>query len=312
MFREPRAKPEIAPAEAFEALGRGVPDRPYLLALSDLGRADRRALERLWPSLPETTRIEVIQRLTAIVEEDVQFVFASVFRAALGDESAVVRQLAVAGLWEDEGSDLIDLLIRLLEHDESQDVRAEAAEGLSRFAERAAAGEIDAQQTEAVRAALLDATSHREPSELVRRRALESLAVFGSHVAGGLIRDAYDSDDTPVRASAVYAMGRSLDRQWLPTVIAEFSSEDAELRYEAARASGQLGHADAVPGLVDLVADDDVEVRHAAIDALGKIGGPGAIRVLRALSGSAPAADRDAIEDALAEASLGGDTMHPA
>lgn len=311
-FQEPPAKPELTAAEAFDALGRGDADRPFLLALSDLGRADRRTFERLWSGLPEALRIDVLRKLSEIAEEDVQYVFTSVFRCALTDPSAVARQLAIAGLWEDEGSDLPGLLANTLGGDESQDVRAEAAAGLSRFAEMAASGDLDDVTAATIRESLRAATGPAEPSEMVRRRALESLAVFGSDEVSELIREAYDSDDTPVRASALYAMGRTLDRRWLPTVLSEFESDDPEVRFEAARASGQLAHVDAVSGLAELVTDHDAEVRQAAIDALGKIGGPGAIRVLRALQAGAPASDRDAIEDALAEAAMSADPLQPA
>jgi HEAT repeat protein len=228
-----------------------------------------------------------------------------VFRIALKDPSPVARQIAISGLWEDERSDLIDAFISMMETDDSTDVRAEAASALALYANLAAIDELDEQTAVRIHMALLDAARALGQPELVRRRALESVAIFGGEdELNELISEAYDSDDSAMRASALYAMGRSLDRRWLGTVLGEFESDDAELRYEAARASGELGHVDAVSGLSELVQDHDTEVRHAAIGALGKIGGPGAIRVLSAYAQDCPPADKELVDDALTEARM--------
>lgn len=292
----------IPPAEAIAALGRGKlspNDRP---ALSDLSRADARLLRSVWPGVDAEVRLDLVRALAELAESDIQYTFGRVFRVALGDDWAVIRQLAIAGLWEDDGSDLIDEYLAMMESDDSPDVRAEAALALMKFADLGAAGDLDEASSERVRTALLDAAESFEQTMIVRRRALESVAVYGGERIRGLIEEAYDSDDTAVRASAVYAMGRSLDRSWMGTILDEFESTDAELRYEAARASGELASVDALEGLTDLATDLDTEVRHAAIDALGKIGGPGSVRVLRAIAASCPPGDRDAVEDAIASA----------
>src|ERR687894_3175509 len=73
----------------------------------------------------------------------VDLTFGRALRVALNDRSAVVRQLAVAGLWEDESSELLDRLRDMLLNDESPDVRAQAAAALERFASKAAVGSLD-------------------------------------------------------------------------------------------------------------------------------------------------------------------------
>ncbi len=308
MSQASAAKRVITPADAIIAIGRGNPKASELAGLSDLTRRDATILADVWPAFPEERRVAVLRQLDELAESNVTLLFGRVYRIALADESAVVRQLAIAGLWEDTGSDLIETFLTLLQHDPSTDVRAEAATALGRFAELAALGELGESSARRIESALFEAARSDEQPELVKRKSLEHATVFGrKDEAEALILEAYDSDDSAVRASAVYAMGRSLDRRWLRTVIAELESDDAELRYEAARASGELGHADAIPGLSELVLDTDVEVRTAATIALGKIGGPGAIRVLRALLQSEEPADREAIEDAIAEAELMSD-----
>ncbi|MCC6316021.1 MAG: HEAT repeat domain-containing protein, partial [Thermomicrobiales bacterium] len=213
-------------------------------------------------------------------------------RVALADASPVVRQLAVAALWEDERDDLPDLLRGVLATDRSQDVRAEAARVLGRFAILAAAGEREEALAEDIREDLAAVVGDAAQPYTVRRRALESLGVFGQQPAiRQLIRDAYESGDQGMQASALYAMGESLDAAWLPTLLEELASEEAELRFEAARACGALGKETPVAELAECAADEDPEVRQAAIAALGQIGGRGAIRVLRALAEQAEQSD---------------------
>ena len=299
------AKPSISPADAIDALGRGSFKTEYLQALSDLGRSDARSLAAVWPKIPTEERISVVRQLEQIAENNVEFLFGRVFRIALADTSPVVRQIAISGLWEDERSDLIDSFVAILAEDESEDVRAAAASALARFADRAASEDLDERAADTVRTALSNAASQNEKSALVRRRALESVAVFGDSASlSEMISNFFDADDTADRASALYAMGRTLDRKWLSTILSEFESDDAEMRFEAARASGELGHSDAVPGLSELIQDGDVEVRQAAIVSLGKIGGTASTRVLESYLAVCPASDRELVDEALQEARI--------
>src|SRR6266542_3405076 len=49
------------------------------------------------------------------------------------DEIAVVRALAIEGLWEDTSSRVLRKLLTMLQSDPAPDVRADAARALSRF-----------------------------------------------------------------------------------------------------------------------------------------------------------------------------------
>jgi HEAT repeat protein len=277
--QEPPPKPAATPADALAAIGRGDFASHELIPLADLGRTDLATFRRAWLAFPVESRERVVRGFAEIAENDVRYQFGRALRVALDDPSEVVRQRAVAALWEDEGSDLIESLLDLAEHDPSQDVRAEACQGLGRFADMAAAEELDDEVVDRLRDLLISLADDPDAPYIVRRRALESVAVFGSDSAiVDLIRSAYDSDDAGVKAAALYAMGRSLDTGWLEAIVYEFDSPDAEMRYEAARAAGEIGDQRAVLGLIDLVSDADAEVRHAAIGALGKIGGTAAVQ----------------------------------
>jgi len=244
--------------------------------------------------------------MDALLEERFDLDFGRALRVALDDSSPVVRQLAVAALWDDDGADLPDRLLTMLRDDPSPDVRAAAAQQLGRHVERAATGDLDRPASDRLRLALHDVLADDEAPPVVRRRALEAVASFGSDpVVTALIDEAFDSDEPGLRASAVYAMGRTMDARWLNALADEFDSDDGELRFEAARACGAIGDDRIVPALAALTDDDDVEVRHAAIAALGQIGGRAASRVLENLANEAAEADAELIEAALNEAAEG-------
>ena len=300
----PARRPDAAAiSAALLALASGSRRREDLAALSDLTRAEAAGLDVTWGSLDELQRVAALRALAEGAEERLEFNFGRLLRRALDDPSPVVRQLAVTGLWEDDRSDLLLRLLDLAENDPSQDVQAEAAQNLGRFADRAATGELPSETASMLRQALISLAANPAFPLGVRRRALESVAVFCEDPGvKDLISTAYHGDEQSLRASALYAMGRNLDDRWLPTVLDELASDEAELRYEAARAAGELGDDAAVPALADLTDDPDIEVRDASISALGKIGGRAAVRVLRALADQADGSVLDAIEAALDEA----------
>jgi len=299
----PRPNDEEALARALHALVEGSRRTETLVPLSDLSKDRAAAFAAAWPGLPEEDRAAAVRRIGELSEDRLDLNFGRALRTVLDDPSPVVRQLAVAALWEDEGTDLLHRLLDLARHDASEDVRAEAAQGLGRFADRAVGDRLDETDREAIRTTLERLTGGESNPYGVRRRALESLSRLGSTSAlARLIDDAYESGDQGLQASALFAMGRSLDSRWLDTVLRELESDEAELRFEAARAAGHLADDRAVPGLAPLVVDQDAEVRYAAIASLGQVGGRAAVRVLRNLADEADERDLEAVEEALDEA----------
>ena len=304
----PVTKPPVS--DVLESLRSGVTRPAALIGLSDLESADVDVVAAAWPQLPFETRLAAVRELADMVEERLDFHFGRFLRIALGDEDARVRQLAITGLWEDEGADLPGRLATLMEGDDSQDVRAQAAQGLARFADLAELGQLDPGIADDLRQRLFAVATNTDESWHVRRRAVEAASSFGSDSRlPELIEGMFEEDELGLRASAVYAMGRAMDSRWLATTINEFVSDDAEIRYEAARAAGLLGDTDALPGLSELALDEDLEVRLAAIGSIGQIGGAAAVRILRRLLDEAPDTDEEAIDDALIEASIVSDPL---
>jgi HEAT repeat protein len=139
-----------------------------------------------------------------------------------------------------------------------------------------------------------------EPLE-VRRRAVESIAYSSDPDIPDMIRTAYASPDELMRISAVFAMGRSADDQWIETVISELEAQSPAMRYEAARAAGELEARNAISPLAHLLDDPDREVQEMAIWALGQIGGDRARALLSKLAKSDDAVLAEAADDALEE-----------
>lgn len=299
-------------AETIVDLANGPVRATDVARLSDLDRHEARVLGEAWPLLPEAHRISILREMELLAEGRLELTFGRALRIAVEDDSATVRQLAVAGLWEDERDDLLAMLLGLVESDPSQDVRAEAARTLGPYADRAAAGDLDEDAHVAIFGLLTSVAEDELTPYGVRRKALESVGVFGREPAVmELIEDAYDSDDQGMRASAIYAMGRSLDPRWFGTILDELPSPEAELRYEAARAAGAFGDDRAVPDLSLLAEDLDMEVRQAAIAALGAIGGRSAVQVLRRLAEASEAGDTELIDAALEEAAIVQELVRP-
>ena len=284
--------------------------------LSDLDRSGLATFEDGWPGLPTSARREVAGRLAAAAEERFELHFARVFLHLLGDSDAVVRQYAVAGLVDEQVDGIVERLVRLTEADGSMDVRTAAAAALSSYADLAVAGDdigMDADELGDILETIV--VDEDEPTAL-RRSALETWAVFGSRGAEGYsstvaeaIADMYNSGDSASQASALVAMGRTLDTVWLPFVERDLASDDAELRLAAVVSAGQLADTVLVEAVAGLATDEDDEVRRATVVSLGQIGGPGAIRVLRNLAADPERTDHDAVNEAIEEATLAAEGL---
>lgn len=273
-----------------------------LRVLSHLAGEDRDRFVAVWRNLSIQRRRDVIDLLADLAEDNVELDFNGVFMMGLLDDDVQVRAESVKALWEYDDDEFASMLLRLLEDPEAL-VRAEAALGLGRFLLRAELVDGDDELTREIEAALR--RTYQDEGELseVRGRALEALGVRSEEWVRELIEDAYATGDRRITISAVHAMGRNADLEWLPIVIQEMESDDPEMRFEAAMAAGALADEEAVSPLAALTADEDAEVQEAAITALGQIGGPAARSVLHTVASeiSDPRV-LEAVRDALSEA----------
>ncbi len=278
-----------------------------LYALSNLDREDLARVRAIWPEVPGDRRAAVVRHLADIVETNFEVNFEPVFRMALADPEAPVRQAALDGLSEEDDPKLIAILIGLMQSDPAEDVRALAASSLGHFVYLGELEEIPAAQVAPALAALRRVIASGEPLS-VRRRAVEALSFSSDDDVPGMIRAAYASPDEAMRVSAVFAMGSSADDQWIGTIITELEAQLPAMRYEAARAAGELEARPAVPALARLLDDPDAEVQLITIWALGQIGGDRARKLLVKLTKG----DDEALAEAATEALEELDWMHDA
>jgi len=258
-------------------------DKPFettgLLQLSGLTSDELIEFKTAWPELSPQRKCAVLTRLGELCEDNLELDFSAVFRSCLTDGDDSVREQATKGLWECDDRVIIRPLIKLLSGDPSPAVRAAAATSLGRFAAMAQEGKLLARDADRVQDALLAAIESDEDME-VGQRAIEVVAYFRSNGVEQIISDAYTSGDPSLKRSAIYAMGRTSDIRWLPTVLADMDDEDSAVRFEAANACGQLGDESTVPHIINLIKDEDVQVQVSAVQALGTTGGGLAKRAL--------------------------------
>ncbi len=275
-----------------------------LYSLSDLSNKEMEEFRDAWGLMEEHRRQALVQAMVEMAENQIELDFRRIFRWLLHDADPEVRRSAIEGLWEDERRDLPPILIRMLQMDESEGVRAAAATSLGRFILLHEMEEISDAEAAPIRQALFSCIgSHGETVE-VRRRAIEAIAYSGDPEILEIIEDAYYAPEEKMRVSAIFAMGRNASRRWQGYVMRELHSPSPEMRYEAAIACGELELRHAFSRLVDLTADEDAEVREAAVWALGHIHAPEAANVLQALKEGGDDAMSEAAADALEELSF--------
>ena len=147
--------------------------------------------------------------------------------------------------------------------------------------------ELREEKLHEIEEALLNAYA-KDPSEHVRRRALESLGYSSREEVPAMIRKAVDHVDPKWVESGLFAIGRSGETQWEEHIMEHLDDPDQEIRLQAIHAAGAVGLSAARAPLLKLISPKaDVEFRKEAIWALSQIGGEGveeAFTRLQALS----------------------------
>lgn len=274
---------------------------PRLLNLSNLSAAQQKLFGQSWQSIAVTRKRQIMEQLVDLVEDNVELNFDSIFRYCLNDSDATVRTKAIEGLWECEDTSLIAPLTNIFEHDCSLEAQTAAGNLLRNYALLSELGKIRERYGVIISTSLLRVFNDHSRSVELRSHALEAMSPLSLPEVREAIRQAYHSDVHELKASALYAMGRNCDTNWLPILIKEMENTDADLRCEAAAAGGEIGEPQAVPYLSQLVDDIDTAVALAAIQALGKIGGPEAKKQLKQLLSEPEVTIKQAAEAALAE-----------
>ena len=294
-------------ASVFDTALHSLSDESQLITgrllsmLSGPSRNEIQSFAALWPTLTLERRRQTIAKMVEQCEERFDVDYGALFRTCLVDPDAEVRRSAIDGLWEDEGVDLVNILIRMMQTDPDTLVRATAASSLASFVYLAECDELEPTRAARVRPALEQTISNPEEDPEVVRRAVEAISFINDDRVRDIIERTYTQRDEQMRGSALFAMGRNADPYWADIVIDELGSASAVMRFEAARASGELQLKRAVPLLIGLVQDTDPEVQNMAVWALGQVGGKEAEATLQQLSTSKNEALNDAALEALGE-----------
>jgi HEAT repeat protein len=247
----------------------------YLPRLSDLEIEDLALLKEAWPRILPDRRLALLIELEHLAEVDTLVNFDEIGRFAMTDTDPRVRAAAIRLLWEDQDPRLIPDFIQLLEQDENEQVREAAAKALGLFVYLGELEEISKDDHHRVEKCLLQVMASTEPSP-IRRNALASLGFSGREEVPALIQAAFDTGDRYWVATALQAMGRSVDQRWAKAVLSKIDHPIAEIQFEAVRAAGHLELKPARQPLIEMVEDVDSvtdEVRAAAIWSLTQIGG---------------------------------------
>lgn len=280
-----------------------------LPAFSNMASEDQARLGQVWPAVELDRRRKVATALVELAEDNISLDFTDAFFFLLKDEDAQVRGKAIEGLWEDESRDWLNKLLELVAKDPDATVREKAALGLGNFAYLAETGKINDRWIKKLREGLFEQLNSKDTH--VSRRALEALGYFGNdEQVIRAIQDAYANDDELVKASALKAMGRSINKRWLPEIGKELNSAEPSLRYEAATAAGEMSADELTQPVIRLIDDSDREVVLAAVWALGQIGGPESSRTLKALANGDDEALSNAANEALTELSFASNPLN--
>jgi len=272
-----------------------------LVDLSNLNSEELRFLEQIWATIEPKRRRQIVHWLVELAEDNFELNFDSIFKYCLKDQDAEVRSKAIEGLWESEETSLINPLINLLEQDSSEKVQAAAATALGKFAMLAEDKKLRSGHAFKVCQALLTVIGDKSKPIEVRRRALEAAAPLSLPEVKKAIMEAYQSHNSRLRISSIYAMGKYCDHYWLPILLKELAKVDAEIRYEVVGACSELGEEEAIPYLIELLNDPDTDVQMTAIQALGKIGGSEAKKCLEQCLDNPSKVVQQAAEQALDE-----------
>lgn len=274
----------------------------HLHRFSDISISDLQLLKKSWAQIQTNRRVALLEDLETLAESDTLVSFDDLGKFALTDPDPGVREVALRLLWECRDTSLVPMLIKMVGADPDLKVRSAAATALGQFIYFGELEEIPENLLHRIEEKLLQLTMDAGEAKLLRRRALEAMGYSSRPEINNLIRVAYNKEDPEWLVTALFAMGRSADSIWIPSIMDMLDSENSEVLFEAVRAAGELEATVARKRLLRIVKTqpEGSEIRMAGIWALSKIGGEKVRDTLEALLDSSEDDDEiDLLEDAL-------------
>jgi hypothetical protein len=205
------------------------------------------------------------------------------------DQDEEVKLRAIRCIWDFPSKSMIDLLFEILEHETNEEVRNKIISGFGRYVfeldddelfhgdgkfEKYECNEDSIPRDDLIKVKkyLIGVFEDDTMPLDARRFALESLGFSSDDSVRHLIERAYSSGETMMRASAIFAMGRSGLSSWNPILIKELINPAREIQLEAIRACGNACVQKAGKRLIQLTHTKDREILLASIWALGQTG----------------------------------------
>src|SRR5512140_261845 len=105
----------------------------YLHEFSDISPENLTSLLEIWPRISAKRKRTLMEDLEDLAVTDTLTSFEDLARAVLHDPDPSVRGQAIRLLWESEDKKLIPVYLKFLQEDESEEVRAAAANALGFF-----------------------------------------------------------------------------------------------------------------------------------------------------------------------------------
>ena len=245
--------------------------RRYLQEFSDIGNLELKTLLDAWPRVDLSRKLTLLNELIALAESDTLVSFDDFARALLTDPDPQVRIRAIRLLDECKAMDLIPSYLDMLRNDPDVNVRAEAARILNLFVQLGELDEIPKNVHRKVEDGLLISVTSEDDAR-VRRAALESLGFSSRPEVDTLIESSFHREDPAWQASALIAMGRSIDDRWAEDVTRSLVSENDNIRKAAVQAAGELSLKSVRPLLLKMLGEEeDDTVLGAVIWSLSQI-----------------------------------------
>ena len=263
-------------------------DENDLSELSGISPVEIDKFAEWWASLNKLSKLNLIQKINQIAEENFELEFTEILYFTLRDINSEVRRESLNGLWECEDYRVGDVASEILLEDSEESVKIEACKLLRNFCYLIKSGKISGRISETIIHSLNFILANTSMDSELWRRTLESTATFDTESINNYINIAYHTEDRMLISSEIFAMGETDNIEWLNIVITETYNDLPEVRYEAAVALGKLGNESVLPNIKELLNDEDIEVQNCAIQSLGVIGGPIAKKMLLSLPSDMP------------------------
>jgi HEAT repeat protein len=235
---------------------------------------------------------EIIQRLDEIANEPPGRPGdrSPYVRNHLDHENDEVRAKAVSVMWDYVGQEDVDTMFDLAKNDPCEEVRTSAIKVLGRYMH---GGDMDLfeaeegpwedpytehsmtmEEYERMRDFLMETFNDREGATIDERRyALESLSFVARKEVEEMIREAYDSDVTDLKVSALFAMSRTKHSKWADQIMESLDAEAYDVRFEAIRAVGECRVEEAHDRMVRLAkSTEDRPLFREAVMAVANLG----------------------------------------